>query len=131
MTFDTASSSILSLIEAFLLILERALSVARTLRLLSSKQPAQSYENLFLDLMLDLKDTHGRRAIITRKLQVHFLTEEAGVVTSPIWGEGAQLDRYDLQGAKRLGSRSDGSRRVLLLALDRPALKGSSNVLVV
>ena len=54
MHFESAYSWILSVIETFLLILERVSGVARNLRLLSAKQPSHSYENLFLDLTLDI-----------------------------------------------------------------------------
>ena len=40
-------------------------------------------------------------------------------MTSPVWGEGERVRRLSVDGARRLGSRPEGSRDVLLLGLDR------------
>jgi hypothetical protein len=84
-----------------------------------------SYENLLLDLTLDIGDESGRRAIVRRKQQVRFLANEAGVLRSSFWGDGDQVLRHRSSGATRLGSRTEGSQKVLLLGLERPARKGS------
>jgi hypothetical protein len=112
---------VLIISESVLLIVERALRIIRTLTSLRAQPPAYSYENLLLEFSLDLKDRQGRHAVITRKQRVHFFTTEAGVLSSPVWGEGSQLKRYWLSGARRLGIRLEGSRRVLLLGLAQPA----------
>src|SRR5215211_881912 len=105
----------LTLLASLLLIGQRALGLLKSLQLVRAKPVPYSYENLLLDFSLDLQDARGRRAVITRKQRVHFLTAEAGVLSSPVWGEGIQLKRYLLTGARRLGMRPNGSRKVLLL----------------
>jgi hypothetical protein len=121
MKVEEGLHEVLVISESVLLVVERALSVFRSLTPFRTKPPAYSYTNLLLDFSLDLKDQQGRRAVITRKQRVRFFTTEAGVLSSPIWGEGSQLKRYWLSGARRLGIRLEGSRRVLLLGLTQPA----------
>src|SRR6478672_3026772 len=124
------STRFLTVLASLLLVVQRLVGLVKTLNLVRSKPVPYSYENLLLDFSLDLQDVRGQRAVITRKQRVHFLTAEAGVLSSPIWGEGVQLKRYLLIGAKRLGMRPDGSRKVLLLGLDRPAERDTVTAVV-
>jgi len=124
MKVQEALQEVLTISDSVLLIVERALSILRTLTSLRAKPSSYSYENLLLEFSLDLKDRQGRTAVITRKQRVHFFTTEAGVLSSPVWGEGSQLKRYWLSGVRRLGIRPEGSRRVLLLGLAQPAQPG-------
>jgi hypothetical protein len=123
MNMPDASKQILAIVESLLLIGERALAIVRSLNLIKARTVPYSYENLLLEFHLDLTDPQGRRALLTRKQRVHFFTAEAGVLSSPVWGEGTQLRRFELTGATRLGARPDGSRQVLMLGLRRPAVK--------
>ncbi len=123
MNMPDASKQILVIVESLLLIGERALAIVRSLNLIKARTVPYSYENLLLDFHLDLKDLHGQRAVLTRKQRVHFFTAEAGVLSSPVWGEGTQLRRFELTGAMRLGARPDGFRQVLMLGLQRPTVK--------
>ena len=94
--------------------------------LFGSRQPntaAHSYETLWLDLVLDLQDVTGRRAVLTRRQRVRFLARDGAVVRELVWGEGEQLVRYTAHGAQRLRVRREGSKRAVLLDPDqRPAL---------
>jgi hypothetical protein len=121
MKVQEALHEVLIISESVLVIIERVLRIFRTLTSLKAKPPAYSYENLLLEFSLDLKDRQGKHAVITRRQRVHFFTAEAGVLSSPVWGEGSQLKRYWLNGARRLGIRLEGSRRVLLLGLAQPS----------
>lgn len=121
MNFSETPTQVLSFIESLLLVVERVVNVVQKLKLLRPSALPYSYENLLLEFSLDLKSPTGRTAILTRRQRVRFLTAEAGVLSSPVWGEGSQLKRYALAGARRLGVRSDGSRQVLLLGLSRSA----------
>ena len=79
--------------------------------------PQTSYENLLLHLTLDIKDSRGSRAILSRRQRVRFLVEESGVVRDLVWGEGNPMARYGVSGARRLDVVAEGSRRVVLLGL--------------
>jgi hypothetical protein len=84
--------------------------------------PEISYENLSLDLKLDLLDVHGEQAVVYRRQRVRFLSAEAGILTNPVWGRGEQLKRHEVTGAESIGSRAEGDKEILLLGLsDRPA----------
>jgi hypothetical protein len=123
MRIEEASTQIFAAIESLLLIAERIVVIAKSAKLLRAQAPRFSYENTYLALTLDLRDSRGKRALITRKQSVRFLTEEAGVLTSPGWGDGSQLKDFHVAGAEWLGTRSDGPRKVVLLALSRRSSK--------
>jgi hypothetical protein len=125
MNFSETPTQVLSAIESLLPLLERLARLAKSLGVGGPRLPAHSYENLFLDLTLDLRDAAGKRAIVTHKQRVRFLVEDAGVVMTPIWGEGDQVRRYELEGARRLGSRREGPRQVQLLGLERSPTKNA------
>src|SRR2546423_388971 len=77
MQISEGANQVFELTQSLLLLLERLLRLAKTLGVGRPRLPAHSYENLFLDLTLDIKDAQGMRAVITRKQLVHFLTDEA------------------------------------------------------
>ena len=85
---------------------------------------AVTYENLSLDLILDIRDARGRRAVLERRQRVRFLTRDPEIVRDLVWGEGKQLARYVPTGAKRLGVRREGPRQAVLLGLPRSQTKG-------
>lgn len=130
MQIGEALNQTIELIKTLLPLIERLARLAQTLGFGQLHSPTRSYENLFLNLALDLQDPSGRRAVITSKQRVHFLIEEAGIVTSPIWGEGNQASRYAVVGATKLGVRSDGPRKVLLLGLGSRPEKNSCATIV-
>lgn len=74
------------------------------------------YETTFLDLSLDLLDTHGQRAVLIRRQGIRVRRGDGLVVRELVWGEGDQLVRYRSAGAQRLTVRAEGSRRAVLLA---------------
>jgi hypothetical protein len=84
--------------------------------------PLVDYENLRLDIVLDIADAGGRHAVLARRQLVRMLVPDTGVVRDLIWGNGNQLVRYRSRGATRLGVRPEGPKQVLLLGLPhRPA----------
>ena len=85
--------------------------------------PAMAYETLWLELVLDLRDGRGERAVLMRRQRIRFHAG-AAVVRELVWGEGEQLTRYTAQGARRLAVRPEGSRRAVLLDPDRRPMRG-------
>jgi len=86
-------------------------------------RPTLSYETLWLDLVLDLEDARGRRAVLTRRQRVRFLSADGAVLRELVWGQGEQLLRYTARGARRMRVRPEGSKRAVLLDPDqRPAV---------
>jgi hypothetical protein len=91
---------------------------------LRSMRPPVSYETISLDIVLDIEDAGGRRAIYERRQRVRFLAVDSGVVRDLVWGEGDPLARYTATGARRLAVQPDGSRKVVLLGLARRPQRG-------
>jgi hypothetical protein len=87
-----------------------------------------SYENLFLDIILDLRDAAGQEADVICRQKVRFLVEDAAVISSPVWGDGNQLAQFKVDGGTYLAEQSAGPKRVQLLALDRPPRQESATV---
>ena len=120
------------LVDAVAGLLTRAHSLVRHLRqavssLLQGRKPAappRAYETLWLDLVLDLKDPRGERAVLTRRQRVRFLTADAGFLRELFWGEGRLLARYRAQGAHRVAVHAEGSRGAVLLEPDHRAAAG-------
>jgi len=91
--------------------------------------PQTDYENLRLDVVLDIADAHGRHAMLARRQLVRFLVADSGVVRDLIWGNGNQVARYSAHGANRLGLRPEGPLQVMLLGLPYRPVKGERVVL--
>jgi hypothetical protein len=100
----------------------RLLRTAAKLR--SGQTPPTSYENVSLDIVLDIRDPKGQRAVLERRQRVRFLTSDSGAVRDLVWGEGNTLVHYTAVGARRLGVRPEGSKRAVLLALGRRPQRG-------
>src|SRR3712207_3385467 len=64
--------------------------------------PTVACETLWLDVVLDLTDAQGERAVITRRQRVRVLAPGGVVVRELVWGEGEQCARYTVRGAQRL-----------------------------
>lgn len=94
----------------------------------SLKSPAVSYENLLLDIILDLRDAAGQEADVICKQKVRFLVEDAAVISSPVWGDGNQLAQFKVDGGTYLGEQRDGPKRVQLLGLDRSSMERTATV---
>lgn len=104
------------------LLREARLAGVALLSRLSARQPAKPYETLWLELVLDLQDERGERAVLQRRQRIRFLVDGGALVRELVWGEGEQLVRYHARGAHRLGVRPEGSRRAVLLDPElRPA----------
>ena len=120
---DTAQQAV-AVVQTLLPLLAKLLRIAaRAKRLLSGA--TVSYENTLLDFTLDLNDPAGHQARLRRRQVVLFRTREAGVIRCAMWGDGDQLQRLLASGADRLLVQSEGSRKVLLLGLTRPASRGA------
>ena len=106
--------------------------IAVLMPLLSQIRPRQvlpAYENLRLDLVLDIQDEHGRRAVLTRRQRIRLRSGGDIVVRDLVWGDGAPLARYWVAGARRLSVQPEGSRRTVLLRMAQPATRGSVQTL--
>jgi hypothetical protein len=95
------------------------------LPLCAARRPSQAYETLSLTLRLELADPRGARAVLTRRQRVRLLTPDGVFLREVIWGEGNQLARYSVQGARRVGRRPEGAQRALLLDPERPVGVGA------
>lgn len=93
----------------------------RVVTCLPWRRPSHSYENIRLSLELDILDPAGHRAQLTRVQHVSFNTSEAGVLRDLAWGDGEPIAGYRASGAKAVTRRTEGSMRVVWLALpERP-----------
>src|SRR5215216_6478938 len=70
--------------------------------------PTVAYENLLLELVYDIQDRHGMRAILERRQHVRFLADDSDIVRELVWGDGEQMARYDVHGARRMLVRPPG-----------------------
>ena len=120
------------LVDAVAGLLTRGISLVRHIRQAASsvvkgRKPAASpraYETLWLDLVLDLQDPRGERAVLTRRHRVRFLTADAGLLRDLLWGEGRPLARYTAHGARRIAVHLEGSKRAVLLEPEHRAAAG-------
>ena len=119
------ANQIAAALQALVPLLTRLARVAS--KATSSFGTRVSYENLLLDLTLDLRDATGGRAYVQRRQRVLFKTNEAGVIRNLVWGEGTQVKKLASQGGRRVATAREGSREVLLLALARPGQLGKSS----
>lgn len=87
-------------------------------------RPVVAYENLLLELVYDIQDRHGIRAVLDRRQRVRFLAEDSEIVRELVWGDGEQLARYSVRGARRMLIRPEGSKRAVLLGLPNRPSKG-------
>jgi hypothetical protein len=89
-----------------------------------AEQAEGAYTTLWLALELDIADSQGERAVLTRRQRVHFLSADATLVRELVWGDGEQLVRYTARGAQRAGQRAEGSKHALLLLPHTPPTPG-------
>ena len=119
--------------DALAALLSAVATLVRELRLaggailawLRPRRPAVPYETRAIDRVLDLADPEGRRAVLTRRQRIRPLTAGTLVVRETVWGEGEQLARYAVAGARRLTVLPEGSRRSVLLGPDRRTAVGA------
>ena len=74
-----------------------------------------SYENRLIDLTLDIRDKQGRVAVLAKHQQITTRARDV-VIRDLAWGDGELLARYSAAGVKRLGVRTEGARRAIMLA---------------
>jgi hypothetical protein len=108
-----------------LAVLGRQLAALRALaREVLPRRSGAAYENLLLELIWEIQDRRGLRAVLDRRQRIRFLRDEAEVVRELAWGEGEQLARYRVRGARRMLVRPEGSRQAVLLGLHRRLGRG-------
>jgi hypothetical protein len=103
-------------------------SVKALLPSLGLQKPTVSepYENRFLELVVDIRDSRGDKAVLSRRQGIRFLSAEHGLIRDLVWGDGNTLARYCVRGARRLSVQPEGSKSTVLLGLDRPTRQGES-----
>ena len=114
-------SSILNIIKLVSLI-ESLLAVARKGRLaLRIREQltfwvsrSVQYENALIDLILDIQDLYGRRAVLAKRQRVVCRARDV-VIRDLAWGEGEAIAGYSSRGARRLGVNAEGSKKAVLL----------------
>ena len=114
---DSLTTSLTSLTTLTKLMFSTAEAASRLMALLSRLSVGRTvaYENLRLDLVLDIQDPQGQVAVLGKRQRILCRGRDV-VVRDLVWGEGRTLARYDLRGAKRLGMKSEGSRKAVMLA---------------
>ena len=106
-------------------VVTRVAALVRALpTVLPAVHPTLSYDTYALALRLEISDAQGDHAVLSRRQQIRVRVADGLVVREVIWGEGRQLARYRLQGARRLGMRREGAQQALLLDPDGPASAG-------
>lgn len=76
------------------------------------------YENDFIEEVLDLRDVRGARALLKKRQRMRFRQGEAAILRDGVWGNGDQFARYQVQGARRVGTRREGMRTTVLLVIE-------------
>lgn len=114
-----------SVVAASMRLLERIEALPRSVLMarLSNKRNVP-YENISLDITIDIRDAAGRTAVLSRRHVLRMLREEPVAIRDIVWGEGKPLAGYRVEGARRIDLKSEGSRRAVLLSLDRPGAMG-------
>jgi hypothetical protein len=115
-----------TLVSTALTQLKSLISAIATLRSTprSTPAPVTEYETLRLEIVLDLQDAQGHRAVLGRRQSVRFLVPDTGVVRDLVWGDGNQVAHYTAKGARRVLDRAEGSRHALLLGMDHRPMQG-------
>src|SRR5262249_10587010 len=119
MTLPDSPAGLTALIESLAHLLQQLrLTLVAVVGWFRRSRPPAAYEPVWLDLVLDLTDPQGERAVLTRRQRVRFLADGGAVVRELVWGKGDQLVRYHARGARRLAVRPEGSKRAVLLDPD-------------
>ncbi len=82
------------------------------------------YENDFIDEVIDIRDRQGATAVLEKRQQVRFRRGESAILRDGIWGEGKQLARYSVVGARQVGVKHEGLRKTVLLAIEPRPIEG-------
>lgn len=61
-----------------------------------------AYENLSLDIVVQIRDPRGATAVLHRRQRVRFRDQEGAIIRDLVWGDGEALARYAVKGARRL-----------------------------
>lgn len=119
------ASSIMTSLEASIGLFERIKTLwARARQMFPAPaalpEPGQKldYENDFIEEVLDLRDTYGRRALLTKRQRLRFRSVESAILRDGIWGNGEQFGRYQVTGARRVSTQQEGMRTTVLLAIE-------------
>ena len=87
-----------------------------------------AYENTSLEMVVDIVDPRGHRAVLRRRLGVRFLRPDPGIIRELAWGDGKPLVWYTASGARKLSTEREGSKSVVLLSLDHRPKRGERTV---
>lgn len=80
------------------------------------------YENDFIEEVIDIRDAAGQSAVLEKRQRVRFRHSESAILRDGLWGDGDQLARYSVRGARRIGVKREGLRTTVLLVVEpRPA----------
>ncbi len=118
----------IALIELFAKLLSKTDLLLEVITRIVLKRLGPTYENLDLDVMVDIRDRRGRVAIVSRRQAVRFLTAGNGIIRDLVWGDGVAMARYVVDGAHRLSVQPEGSKKAVLLGLGRQAHRGEKVV---
>lgn len=76
------------------------------------------YVNDFIDGVIDIRDSRGATAVLEKRQRVRFHRGESAILRDGMWGEGKQLARYNVVGARQVGVKHEGMRKTVLLAIE-------------
>lgn len=132
--FEIASSIVVSL-ETSIGLVERLKALWTRARATLFPSPAPppppaarlDYENDFIEEVLDLRDTHGARALLTKRQRLRFHGVESAILRDGVWGNGHQFADYDVQGARKVATKQEGMRTTVLLAIEPTPLDGTAH----
>jgi hypothetical protein len=81
------------------------------------------YSVLDYDMTLILEDKKGSTAVFRRRQRIQFQQEGVGAILDHFWGDGITAE-YSSSAGRIVDSFKDGSRRHLVIQLERPMGRG-------
>lgn len=82
------------------------------------------YEILDYDSTIDLRDTQGTKAILTRREEIRFLQDNIVAIHDHAWGDGELFAKYQCQPGVPVDIYEDGSKYNILISLRETKNKG-------
>jgi hypothetical protein len=113
------------LVETMKMLYDRVSPWFRTKRVAAA--PSVDYTNDFIDEILEIRDTRGREAQLTKRQRVRITNDGGAVLRDVVWGTGRPLARYMVRGARKLGLIEEGTRRTVLLRIEPPPSQGQTH----
>jgi hypothetical protein len=118
--------SLSTLVQVSEQFLDQLKGLRRRLRGIFTRMPGVDYENDFIDEVVDIRDRTGATAVLEKRQQVRFRRSESAILRDGVWGEGEQLSRYSVVGARQIGMRHEGLRKTVLLAVEPRPVDGEA-----